>query len=775
VLDDPRPRAYHARPGRCPPPWPGRIPLTHPPASPLRTYARFILKYRRTAAAAVLLLLAASLWAVPRVQLDLSIIPILEANEAAKARVDDFRQVFPDDPVDITCVLEWPRPVTLDDFELVRDVERAFTDLPGVAGVRSLASTRIVRVSPAGIPQGVDFASTVGHEGVHATARRHPLLDGRLISRDGRSLLVLVAMDAPLHDPRRSEILNALRDAAARTVPDPVSTRFLGGEVVEQTMSRTIRRDMAQSVILESIFFALFLPLMFRTLRGMLIPLLAINAALALNFGAMVALGLAISSLGVAIPGLIVIIGLSDAIHLMYRFEEAYAHHHDRDRAIVDMLDHVGLACFYTSLTTALGFLSLLAAGHTAVREFALTATLGVVAAFIGVITILPLLLAFWPVRSPGRSGHAIVRLGYGRRALTLALFALGLLVALAGARRIVVDADWLGELPETDPAVEAFRWYEANFSGLLSLEVWIRGDLDDPAVFDQVRRLEDAMIARDGITGAESYADWVAEMLGNPPDLDDAAVARGIAFLKRAGPAFPAHVLTPDFTQGRIAFQTRDVGIRRFLEISDELVDLARRIAPDVRAEVAGYSRMAYESSELVVKTLLTSLLLSLGSISIFIGLSYRSVRLGLIAALLNAIPIAAALGLTGWLGLKLRIGIVMVYCLGIGLAVDDTIHMLTRYLHERRVHPGRTVRHALEHTVRTTGVALLTTSVVLTAGALSYLPSAFQSISEVGILLTCIVIVALVADLFLLPILIERFAPHVGEDKSERPKAPD
>jgi uncharacterized protein len=740
----------------------------------LRSYALFILKYRRSAAATVFLLVLASLRAGPHVQLDLSIIPILEANEVAKARVDEFSRIFPGDPVDITCVLEWPRPVTLDDFELVRDLERAFSALPGVAGVRSLASTRIVRVTPGGIPRGVDFSTTVGPEGVMAAAQRHPLLDGRLISRDGRSLPLLVAMDVPLNNPRRSEILDALRETAARTVPDPVRIRFLGGEVVEQTMSRTIRRDMAQSVILESIFFALFLPLMFRTFRGMLIPLLAINAALALNFGAMVALGLSISSLGVAIPGLIVIIGLSDAIHLMYRFEESYAHHHDRDRAVVDMLDHVGLACFYTSLTTALGFLSLLAAGHTAVREFALTATLGVAAAFIGVITILPLLLAYWPVRSAGRSGHAIVRLGYGRRKLTVILFAVGVLVSLLGARRIVVDADWLGELPETDPAVETFRWYEANFTGLLSLEVWVKGKLDDPSILGQVRRLEDAMIAKDGITGAESYADWVAEMLGNPRQTAPDAVARGIEFLRRSGPAFPDHVVTPDFTQGRIAFQTRDVGIRRFLEISDELVDHAREIAPDLRAEVAGYSRMAYESSELVVKTLLTSLLLSLGSISVFIGLSYRSVRLGLIAALLNAIPIAAALGLTGWLGMKLRIGIVMVYCLGIGLAVDDTIHMLTRYLHERRVHPGRTVHHALEHTVRTTGVALLTTSVVLTAGALSYLPSAFQSISEVGILLTCIVVVALLADLFLLPILIEHFAPHVGENKSKQPKPP-
>lgn len=720
--------------------------------------------------ALMLTLLGASLLALPRVKLDLSIIPILEANEKAKARVDEFRRLFPVESVDLTCVLEWPHAVTREDLETAEQLGEAFRQLDVVSNVRSLATTQIVEVGPGGIPRAVDFTGTVGPEGVLAAAQRHPLLKNRLISREGRALPLLISIDLPLADPRREQALEDLREIAAKEIGDAVKVRFLGGEVVEQTMSRTIRWDMAQSVALESIFFLIFLPIIFRTFRGMLLPLIVINSALALNFGAMVVLGLAISSLGVAIPGLIVIIGLSDAIHLMYRFEEAFGHHGDKDRAIVEMMEHVGLACFYTSLTTALGFLSLLAAGHTAVREFALIATLGVVVAFLTVVTFLPLLLSYWPVRRAGRSAHAIVRLGYGRRGWTLAVFGVGLMLAVWGMRNIVVDADWLGELPEDNPVVQDFRWYEDHFNGLLSLEVWLQGPLDDPEVFRQVQALETAMLKKEGITSAESYVDWVRELLGNPESLDETAIRRGIGFLRATGEAFPDHVVTPELDEGRIAFQTRDLGIRGFLEISDQLIEQARETAPDISARVAGYSRMAYESSEMVVRTLLSSLALSLASISFFIAISYRSIRLGLISAVLNAIPIVAALGLTGLLDIKLRIGIVMVYCLGIGLAVDDTIHMLTRYLHERRVHSGRPVEVALNHTLRTTGVALLTTSIILTMGAVSYLPSAFQSISEVGILLSCIVIVALLADLFLLPILVERFAPNVGGAKSTK-----
>lgn len=713
-------------------------------------------------------LLLASLASLPHVKLDLSIIPILEANQAAVERVEDFRQTFPVESVDLTCVVEWPFEVGPEELGTARELGEAFRELDVVSNVRSLATTQIVEVGPGGVPRAVDFAATVGAEGVLAKAQQHPLLKNRLISRDGRSLPLLISIDLPLADPGREQALEDLREVASRELVKPVQVRFLGGEVVEQTMSRTIRWDMAQSVALESIFFLIFLPIIFRTFRGMLLPLIAINSALVLNFGAMVVLDLAISSLGVAIPGLIVIIGLSDAIHMMYRFEEAFARHGAKDRAIVEMMEHVGLACFYTSFTTALGFLSLLAAGHSAVREFAWIATLGVVVAFVTVVTFLPLLLSFWPVRHAGRSAQAIVRLGYGRRGVTLAVFSAGLVLALWGMRNIVVDADWLGELPDDNAVVQDFKWYEENFEGLLSLEVWLEGPLEDPRIFRQIEALETAMLEKDGITSAESYVDWVRELLGNAESPDEATIQRGIGFLRASGEAFPRHVITPDLEEGRIAFQTRDLGIRRFLEISDQMLELTKETAPDVSARVAGYSRMAYESSEMVVRTLLSSLALSMASIGFFIALSYRSLRLGLIATVLNAIPIVAALGLTGMLGMKLRIGIVMVYCLGIGLAVDDTIHMLTRYLHERRVHSGRTVQVALNHTLRTTGVALLTTSIILTMGAVSYLPSAFQSISEVGILLSCIVIVALLADLFLLPILVERFAPDAGKPKS-------
>ena len=166
----------------------------------------------------------------------------------------------------------------------------------------------------------------------------------------------------------------------------------------------------------------------------------------------------------------------------------------------------------------------------------------------------------------------------------------------------------------------------------------------------------------------------------------------------------------------------------------------------------------MAQESAVLIAELLLQSLAVSMVSITLLISLIYRSWRFGMISVLPNFLPILVALGVNGWFDIPLRLGIVMIYSLGLGIAVDDTVHIMTRFVQEREQNPGATVRQSLLNSLRTAGVALVVTTAILFFGALCFLPANFQPVRDVGILLTVIVATALVADLFVLPVLIER-----------------
>lgn len=745
----------------------------------MKTFALLLLRFRVPASLAFAGLLAASLVALPRVKLDFSIVPLLEAGEEAKAEVRRFDREVPPRPTHLSVALEHPAPLTRADLARIDEISRRIEELPSVAKVLSLATTRAVELRD-GVPVPMPFPATVEGDDVLAAAGRHPLIRDRLISADGRSTALLLLADfAVLRDAGGIDVLlDEVEALLPDVVPDGVRWRLLGGAVVERTMTTTMRRDMLRSVLFEGICFLVLLPLVFRSLRGCLIPMAVVYSAVAMNFGLMVALDLKITIVGVAIPGLVTIIGLCDAVHLMHRFEEAFAETGDKFASIVEAVEKVGAACFHTSLTTGIGFLSLLTADHAAVRGFAVAASLAVLVAFAVVLVFLPLALSFWPVRVARRDRlDDAAHLSYGRRGLTFALFAAGTLVFAAGATRIEVDSSWLEELPRRDPVVENMRWYETNFTGLLTLDARIDGDLASPEAFRAVEALERRMVAENGIRKAESYATWTRELLGNPvaPDgspaeLSDAEIERGIARLKLSGNDFPRHVVARDFGKGRIVFQTGDTGTKRYLELKDVLESEARGLPPSVRAEVAGYTRMAHESSRLVVTTMLESFAISFFAIVGFVTIAMRSVRLGLASIVPNLLPILVALGLNGLLGIRLRIGIVMIYCLGIGLAVDDSIHLIARYRQERADRPGETTADCLRRALRGTGRAMFSSSVVLAVGALCYLPSEFKSLRDVGILLTGIVVSALLCDLYLLPHLIEMLEPKRPTD----PRAP-
>ena len=709
-----------------------------------------------------MILVLASLWALPRVEFDFSLIPILESNEEVKHQVEEFESLFPPGVDVLSCVLEWPRPVTEAELAFVAELGRGFEQLEAVDSVRSLATVDVVQTE-GGLPRARNFLSVESGEPILERVRRHPLLERRLLSNDGRSLPIVIVAAPEISSTERSALLRSVRELTAKHVDPEVNVRFLGGEVVEEAMGRTMRRDMATSFGLEALFAAILLPILFRTFRGLAVPIGVMLSAVAMNFGLMVLMGRPVTILGQAIPGLILIIGLCDAIHMVHRFEESFAATRDKRRAIIEMMEKVGKACFLTSFTTSVGFLSLSIARHSGVRGFSISATLAVMLTFCVVITVLPLMLSYWPVRSAGRGMLGrLSRLSYGRVRLTLALFSGGVAFSVWGITRIVVDSSWLGELPQDSTVVGDLTWYEENLSGLLDLEAKIEGELDSVEAVEAIRSLQNELVAMEGVTGAESYVDWVGEMAGSPPDMDFDQIASGLAYLKLSGDYFPRHILAPDFSYGRIIFHTRDVGTRRFFEIQDALERKASELPPMLSVEPAGYSRMAYEGSRLVVITLMRSLLISMGAITLFVIIGYRSLRLGLISILPNVLPIVVALGLTGWLGMPMRIGIVMIYCLGVGLAVDDSIHLITRFVQERAENPWLSNRDVLLRCLRTTGRALITTSLLLGVGGLCFLTSSFRVLADTGILMMAIVTAALVSDLYLLPIMLERFMPE-------------
>ncbi|MEZ5963549.1 MAG: MMPL family transporter [Planctomycetota bacterium] len=722
----------------------------------MTTLARWLLRHRRALWVASALLLAAALASLRHLRLDFSIDPLLAGSAAEEADLDAFDDALPPRVYDVACVLTFPRPLTPADLDALAELAGSLAEQPDVAGVTSLATVAVVPPGAAlPLPQAFPRTLRAG-ESVADAVRRHPLLQRRLLSTDAQATPVLVSLRDRTQESMGTRS-RAVHEFVAAHAPPGVEVRSTGGALVMDFLGDTMRRDMARTLLLEGIACSAVLAFMFKSARATLLALGSVLGALVFSLGLLASLDQPISVIDVTIPGLITVIGTCDAIPLLHHFEVALARHRDRETAIVAMLGKVGAACLYTSVTTGFGFLSLLVSDHPTVRALGWKACVAVMVTFASVTVLLPLLLAAWPPKAREFGlGSAPSHLRLAPAWLVLAATAAVVAVASIGAARAEVDSYWLEELPPDAAVCQDLRAFEARFHGWLRLQVQLHGDLTQPDALRALESLQTAVHAEAGVEGYESVTLWLREVLGNPPEVDDAAWRRAAGVLRLAGDAFPRHVVTPDFSTGRIVFFLTDVGSRRVSELQARIATLARSLPPGIEARVAGRLTMAIESVTLVVSTMLESFFLSLAAIATFLVLVFRSLRLGLASLLPNVLPILVAFGLNGWLGIPLRIGIVMIYAVGLGLAVDDSIHLLTSYVQERRAHPRASVRTCVTGALRATARALVVSSAILAAGCLCYLPADFRSIRDVGILLTSIVVTALLADLFLLPHLI-------------------
>lgn len=719
----------------------------------MKAYGRMLIRWRVPLFLLVVILLAFSYRALPGLEFDLSIVPLLRASKSAKKELDTFHRDVPRRPFPIGILLEWPREVTSKDLKDLRAAHKKVQGLPEVLFAESLITVKLI---PKGmlLPIPVPITRVSRRRSLESILRDHPLLTGSLISTNGRACAIYVASRA--RGPRLLEALEGVKEGLA---PEGVKVRIIGGAVIERAMNESLGHDMVQSLVLETLVFLIILPLLFRSVRGVVLPLFVVQSAVILNFGLMIALGRKLTIIGVAIPGLIAVIGLCDAIHMLHRFEESLAEGRTRDEAILEMLQGTGWACFFTSLTTGIGFLSLSVAPHDAVRDFSISASLAVAAAFASIVLILPICLALWPVRgsqaAPQLHAHF---LGYGRPKLTYFVSGFIILFSLLGVSKIVIDSRWLEELPERSQAVEEYGWFEENFHGIVSLRVQLEGDVTS---LESLRAMEEFSRSLEGFHGlkfVETPAHWIREVLGQPKELTVEGIEEGKRRLKMLGKRFPRHIVSQDYKKAVLICQIRELGTRHFMSLVEEVEAKVTVMPRDLRVKVGSYTRLAHESSRLVVRVMVQSLLLSLVCIGLLNIIIFRSLRIGLLSMIPNTLPILVALGINGWLQIELRIGIIMIYSLGIGLAVDDTIHLITRFTQERAKNPQLNDRQCLQKSLESTGMALIMTSVLLTFGTLCFLPSSFKTLRDVGILLTPIVISALLGDLFLLPLLLEQ-----------------
>jgi predicted RND superfamily exporter protein len=422
----------------------------------------------------------------------------------------------------------------------------------------------------------------------------------------------------------------------------------------------------------------------------------------------------------------------------------------------------VGPACALTSLTTAIGFASLAAARIDVIERFGLAAAAGSVLTFAAVVSVVPVLMASplgaraGAARPRGEAGAAVVGVLIAR-ARPVAVAGVVVTVLLAATSTRLVPSSALREgLPERSPAARAVQVIDDEFGGLMELIVRVEWDaaltIEHPDVLDTLRAVH-AVLDEEPLVGQPFSALTVLEAI---PGDDDPA--RKVRLLSRAPPGIVTRVLRPDLRRAVVTAPVPDSGTHVHAPM---LARLQKRLealdgaSPSTSLVLTGTPVAVGRSADFMIEDLAVSLAIAAGVILVVMVVAFRSMVLGLISLVPNVFPLVSAGALLVLTGRPLTVTGVITFVVCLGIAVDDTIHVLTRV--RRGIESGLTVAEAVAESLRSVGAALITTTAVLVGGFGTLLFSEMPMLSLFGELCCIALLAALLGDLVFLPALLK------------------
>ena len=607
----------------------------------------------------------------------------------------------------------------------------------------------------------------------------NPLLVGRLIDDD--HTLAGIALQLPELGPREMQrAMKDLRESLERPELEGVELHVGGLPYLRSVIVAKMREDNLRLIPLTVLVCLLLLTISFRWAAGVLLPLGAVAITALVTVGGMGLFGEPMNILNNVIVPLLIIIGISDATHLIQRYRDEVDPDDPTSRTTAGKrtVKAIAVACMLTSATTAVGLASLVVSKTVMLRHFGLTAGIGVMISYVVIITFVPAILTWVTppkraeIRRERNSMFTTVTSGMVARLIRwrwVVLATTAVFTVWAGfvASQITVDHALLDQFDETDPVYTTTILIEEKLAGVRPLELVVVSDEDEhflePAMIQRLQNIRNWAALRPEIIRTLSYGDILREsyalLSGDPrvrsENFKTKKQVQGlVTMMSQRKPSPLSDWLTEDGEKVRVQFKLRDVGAQATMRFLDDLEEVIERELGSDETLSWSFTGEAYTGSRgqaAVVSDLLGSLLVAVVVIFLLLAFFFRSIRLGLLSIPPNLIPLVATMAYMVWREIPLNVSTVIIFSISLGLAVNGTIHVLARFREEMQRGIGREA--ALVQAARGTGRAIVISCVTLMAGFGVLLFSSFVPVRSFGELIAVTIGGCLVATLVVLP----------------------
>ena len=697
----------------------------------------------------------------------------------------DFKERFASDNDFLLLALEKKSGIFDSTFlKKVEKIESDIAKLDDVTAVRSILSMSEFRFMPGGLVVEIPYVhlDSMRLEKDSVRIYSHEELVNQFVSENGRSLCLFIKHTDFL-SKERSDILSdklyALLDKAELD-----DYHLIGRVVGQRYYVEKMMSEMMLFISISVILVILFLWIAFRSIWGILLPQVVLYLSAIWVIGSMGLFNEPINILLVLLPSILFVVGMSDVIHLVSKYIDNLRDGMPKNDAVINAVKEIGLATLLTSLTTAIGFISLIVIPVKPIQSFAIYVSLAVVITFIITILTLPALfiLSKAPVVAEKYKNpiwHRVLAKTFkwtlrNRKTIPLA-FLVVFGISVYGITKLESNNFLMDELKDDNPVKMSFNYMDDNYGGIRPFELMIelknpeQNQFWDKEVLKDFERVQDYLEDEYGVqrltslitilkTANRSFKSGLHSNYKLPENKGD--IARFKKQLERLENGQILRLVVDSTQQfARITGTIPDWGNKKVTAKNQELEHFLKNElkSPYFDVKLTGTAHLLDLNLKTLSNNMMQGLILASAIIAVLMALLYRSFTMTIISLIPNIIPLVVVAGLMGYMGINLKISTAITFTIAFGIAVDDTIHFLSKLKLE--LSKGKSLLRALRTTYITTGKAIILTSLVLLAGFFMLILSDFEGTFAMGALVSLSLFIALLADLMLLPLLLIAF----------------
>ncbi len=617
-------------------------------------------------------------------------------------------------------------------------------------------------------------------EHVRAVAQHEPSLKTMMISSDSAVMGINVTFQMPEKEmdevPRAA---NAARELAKEIEANyPVNIYLNGMTMMNNAFMESSMNDMAKLVPAMYVIIILVMLFLVRSLTATIATVIVLFLSVMAGMGLAGWLGIKLTPPSSAATTIIMTLAVADSIHIIISMLAGMRQGIEKHLAIIDSLRINFMPVFLTSITTAIGFLSMNASDSPPFHDLGNITAMGVMAAFLFSITLLPALLAVLPIKARegtsflGRHMDGFADMVVANQRMVMLGSVLVTIVVLMMIPRNELNEDFVKYFDTSTTYRADVDFTSEHLTGLYQLQYSLpagsSNGVSDPVFLNHAKDFVDWLRSQPEVQHVRSITDTFQRLNmnlhGDDPAFYKLPEQRDLAaqYLLLYELSLPYGLdmnnqLDVDKSSTQVIATLENLTTRELRDVTQRGEQWLKEHAPSMQTTGIGPAIMFAYISERNIKSMLGATFIALLLISLLVGLALRSFKLGMVSLLPNLLPAGLAFGIWGFLVGEVNMAAAMVTGMSLGIVVDDTIHFLSKYLRAKR-EKGMDAEAAVHYAFSSVGVAIVVTSVILLAGFMILAQSTFALNSQMALLTSIAIVMALVADFLLLPVLLMR-----------------